>query len=317
MTEVRSAGELGLGLVATVDIGKGTRILSESPLVRRHPTSRPLAQIRRLIQQLGDRVSKLDALTYNPSLLDPGQPNNLIYQLSKEEETWDDEDESEDESEGGQGDCEDHSEDESKGDASDDGMSDGDEEEEDGSDEEMDDDDMDIEAIETLFTRLAKFFTNSTELMSRGKDVGSGLFPEFARINHSCVPNAYSAWNEIIGQQTVHAGRDIQAGEQIFISYLGRTGAFLTRDERNQTLRGRWGFDCVCAHCVDSDSVDILRGQMAALEQDLAKLSETCTTAFPNRDIYEPAAREGIDKAEALVGLMENAGLGGWKIVEM
>lgn len=308
---------MGLGLVASVDISQGTRILSESPLVRRPQTSKPLAQTRRLIDKLGDGVSKLDALTYNPHLLDPGQANNLIYQFSREEEGWNDGDEAESEADEDGDDSDESREDEGEEDGSNDEMSGGDDEDEQDSDEEMDDDDMDVEAIETMFMRLAKFFTNSTELMSRGKDVGAGLFPEFARINHSCVPNAYSAWNEHIGQQTVHAGQDIKAGEQIFISYLGRTGAFLKKTERNELFRSRWGFECVCTHCVDSDSMDAVRDQMASLERDLTKLSEACTASYPNRDVYEPAARDGIDKASALVGLMDEAGLGGWKVVEM
>jgi len=46
-----------------------------------------------------------------------------------------------------------------------------------------------------------------------------GIFPNVARINHSCVPNAFYSWNEAIGRLTVHAVKDIKKGEEITIHY--------------------------------------------------------------------------------------------------
>lgn len=42
-----------------------------------------------------------------------------------------------------------------------------------------------------------------------------------ARLNHSCRPNCFAAWNPAIGQQTVHALRAIGADEELTIAYLG------------------------------------------------------------------------------------------------
>lgn len=45
-----------------------------------------------------------------------------------------------------------------------------------------------------------------------------GIFMELARINHSILPNSVSSWNRYFGR-TVDALRDIEAGEEITISY--------------------------------------------------------------------------------------------------
>lgn len=46
-----------------------------------------------------------------------------------------------------------------------------------------------------------------------------GVFALASRINHHCDSNAHNSWNEDTERYTVHASRDIKAGEEITINY--------------------------------------------------------------------------------------------------
>lgn len=105
-------------------------------------------------------------------------------------------------------------------------------------------------------------------------DVGNGmgcnhraLFPQIARINHSCVPNAHvcyypSSTSTITatektasslhlrrrrqeGRMVVHALRNLHEGEEVQIAYFS---ILLSRPER-QTKAQKWGFTCRCPAC--------------------------------------------------------------------
>lgn len=180
----------------------------------------------------------------------------------------------------------------------------------------VDEEDLEDEDVYEMLERYATFYTNSAEIKSNGKYVGAGLFLAFSRMNHSCVPNAFSNWNPKIGQQTVQAARDIKAGEQIFFSYLGREGTFKSQKERASMIEKFWGFECGCSDCVDSVTSDVLRGRMGRLDQEMSRLSELCQAAYGTEEEVEPAAKEALVKAKTLMTLMEEAGLGGWKLVE-
>ena len=75
-----------------------------------------------------------------------------------------------------------------------------------------------------------------------------GLFPIAARLNHSCLPNAHVTFNRHIGQLTVHATHDVLPAEEITFPYLGTMSFYMPRERRQEGLR-RWGFECACAAC--------------------------------------------------------------------
>ncbi|KAJ8122048.1 hypothetical protein ONZ43_g1656 [Nemania bipapillata] len=77
-----------------------------------------------------------------------------------------------------------------------------------------------------------------------GADSG-GIYLEICLINHSCIPNCHNSWNSETQQETIHAIRDILAGEEITISY--ETGALTA--SRHEHLRKNFGFDCHCDLC--------------------------------------------------------------------
>ncbi|KAF2275738.1 SET domain-containing protein [Westerdykella ornata] len=93
-------------------------------------------------------------------------------------------------------------------------------------------------------TLISIFQTNCMEM-----DGGAAVFPNAARFNHSCNPNACFSWNPAIRKETIHAIRDIKKDEQITLSYCDITHDKATR---------RWelkhyGFICDCPACVGDD----------------------------------------------------------------
>ena len=52
-----------------------------------------------------------------------------------------------------------------------------------------------------------------------------------SRINHSCLPNAYSSWNDKKDRVMIHAITDIQEGDEVTISYCD---ALATKDMRSK-----------------------------------------------------------------------------------
>lgn len=93
--------------------------------------------------------------------------------------------------------------------------------------------------------------------------VPEAIYAMQARINHSCMPNAWHDFNGNTYRMTVHAVRDIRAGEQIFIAY----GEYLRRStaERNEELRRLDEIEsCLCAMCLNPYT-DELQAQLYRL----------------------------------------------------
>ena len=91
----------------------------------------------------------------------------------------------------------------------------------------------------------AIFDVNAFNLDSKGQS-GAAVALQVARINHSCVPNAHQVWDAEGGRIDVDAKVDIQAGEEITITYvdLGRS-----REDRRSALRKCYDFECGCEAC--------------------------------------------------------------------
>ncbi|KAG5926247.1 hypothetical protein E4U42_003487 [Claviceps africana] len=76
--------------------------------------------------------------------------------------------------------------------------------------------------------------------------IGSGIFLDASRINHACDNNSQPMWNERIQRHTVHALRDIRAGEEITITYIP---PFKNYQARQRELQERFKFTCSCGLC--------------------------------------------------------------------
>ncbi|RYP90820.1 hypothetical protein DL770_003081 [Monosporascus sp. CRB-9-2] len=68
-----------------------------------------------------------------------------------------------------------------------------------------------------------------------GQGIGCVLAPVMGMINHNCKPNTWVYYNEAVGSMTLHALRDIDAGDEITISYM-QEAIYLTRDQRHARL---------------------------------------------------------------------------------
>ncbi|KAL2200994.1 hypothetical protein P885DRAFT_65297 [Corynascus similis CBS 632.67] len=103
------------------------------------------------------------------------------------------------------------------------------------------------------------------------------LFPEIARMNHDCRPNAEYRWEGSAEQrlaQSVRAARDISPGEEITLSYIDPllSGGRAARVAR---LRRNWGFECACPLCTlepaaRADESDRRIAQIADIKGELA-----------------------------------------------
>ncbi|KAL2164165.1 hypothetical protein VTH06DRAFT_3379 [Thermothelomyces fergusii] len=107
------------------------------------------------------------------------------------------------------------------------------------------------------------------------------LFPEIARMNHDCRPNAEYRYEGGGGNgrgqgsltQSVRAARDIAPGEEITLSYIDPLlpGG---REARVARLRRNWGFECACPLCAldraRSEESDRRIAQIAEIKDELA-----------------------------------------------
>ncbi|GAB1317386.1 SET domain-containing protein [Madurella fahalii] len=93
------------------------------------------------------------------------------------------------------------------------------------------------------------------------------VYPAVSRINHACMPNAYTRFMPEKLQVSVAAAKDIEEGEEITISYLtlGQPS-----EERKKNIK-QWGFECTCSLCTASkaeiEASDARRRQIETLRE--------------------------------------------------
>ena len=260
MYAVQDVSGKGTGLIATRKITKGTRILSEAPLL----TMPPLGNIeslskedRRLLRQTIDHLAqdKRDAFFALHNAFPDGTDSEYIGRIQTnaleldflptvanyEPPNYGSDSDSEEESD--------------------------EDEEESDEDEEDSDDDED--------------------------KVDMGIFQDASRINHSCENNAHNNWNEKIKRYTVQALRDIEKGEEITINYISYTACFHTREERQNKLRKRYAFECRCGLCtlpqIESEERDSTVLELREGKEEALKGLEDTLFALDGDDAFEDA----------------------------
>lgn len=104
---------------------------------------------------------------------------------------------------------------------------------------------------ESLYLLSSRDSHNSFGIRSLEDDgsefFGYGCWPAASYFNHSCGPNIEKkrdgrAWE-------FRAGRDIEVGDELCITYLSGEEKKLSRGKRMMTLKKNWGFDCCCDRC--------------------------------------------------------------------
>ncbi|KAK4224916.1 N-lysine methyltransferase SMYD2 [Podospora fimiseda] len=123
----------------------------------------------------------------------------------------------------------------------------------------------------------------------------SGLFIGIARINHACKPNCFTRFSPSTLLMEVVAYRDIQPGEEIFISYAPLN--ILSKDRRK--FLQLWGFNCTCSLCADPVASRHSDHQRARVQELLEELdnpkARTPEKVLNNlRDIEGLAEKEGM-----------------------
>jgi hypothetical protein len=76
-----------------------------------------------------------------------------------------------------------------------------------------------------------------------------GLFPECSRFNHSCASNSSYTWIAATGKETIFAGKDIPAGQQITVNYLDEHSLLQKRSDRRAAILALFRFECGCDVC--------------------------------------------------------------------
>lgn len=171
------------------------------------------------------------------------------------------------------------------------------------------------DAVMDLVRLYATYYTNSSAIIEDGKETGSAVFRTSSYANHSCMPNVFSIFNAKTNKQTVYAGWNIKAGQQILISYFGGNEDFMTREQRLKQTRRHWGFACGCKVCRESVATDPERERMGLLREEL---DQSIKNWPPGDDSARQAlAFEAVQKSRELARLMENVGLGYWKLRQM
>ncbi|CCE29285.1 uncharacterized protein CPUR_02978 [Claviceps purpurea 20.1] len=206
MYALKDVQEKGMGLVATRNIPKGTRILSEQPFITL-PADIDFGQGRRSICRQLKELS-----------IDQRRAFLLLHNVHR----YDDMDDSDDMDDAyDMNDC--HSDDMGKTDNKD-----------------------DTDNMKDVWDQCLGIFGTNALPMTVGEQKKAGIFLEACRINHDCEGNAIHYWNDKIKRHTVHAIRDIDAGEEITLSYV----LFLmNRESRQKQLRESFGFTCFCRLC--------------------------------------------------------------------
>ncbi|KAL8720505.1 MAG: hypothetical protein Q9181_007900 [Wetmoreana brouardii] len=115
-------------------------------------------------------------------------------------------------------------------------------------------------------TDLQIFQTNSIGNDPTGnRVVREGIFPQASRFNHSCVPNAYFAWENGATSVTIYALDEISSGQEIFVSYIPWSGTWTWTRRRGEL--NHWGFVCDCRICqADRARSEERRGAMRRLQ---------------------------------------------------
>lgn len=80
----------------------------------------------------------------------------------------------------------------------------------------------------------------------KGKDLGTAVFRNICRINHSCKPNVVWSFNQAKKTKEVRATKTILAGEEVTACYIDPLSM---AEDRQKMLSARFNFMCSCEIC--------------------------------------------------------------------
>lgn len=123
-------------------------------------------------------------------------------------------------------------------------------------------------------------------------DGGAAVFQSASRFNHSCNPNACFTWNSALQKETIHAMRDIAAGEEITLSYCD-----MTHDKQLRAWELKhYGFVCDCRACTENEDDEGSFAYQSAMRRFRLQELDRETRYLRGRKLEEGAKEEGFVK---------------------
>jgi len=119
-----------------------------------------------------------------------------------------------------------------------------------------------------------------------------GLWPDLARVNHSCFPNA-----EVVRrgkERLLVVVRSIERGEEVTHSYLH---SLMGKKARQEVLQNRWGFLCTCTLCS--------LPEQSRVEQDKQRAQFRAADTIWKQQKSNKALEEAIGLADKVLGFRE------------
>ncbi|KAF1849229.1 SET domain-containing protein [Cucurbitaria berberidis CBS 394.84] len=116
---------------------------------------------------------------------------------------------------------------------------------------------------------------------------GAAVFPNAARFNHCCNPNACFTWNSALGKETIHIMNDVEKDEEITLSYCDMI--------HDKTLRlwelKHYGFTCDCRACTGDEDDETTFAYHSALRRFRLQELERETRFLRGPKLYEGAVQ--------------------------
>ncbi|CAD0089327.1 unnamed protein product [Aureobasidium vineae] len=181
------------------------------------------------------------------------------------------------------------------------------------------------EITESLAVQVINIWRINSYMLDDGIALDSaGIGLTASRLNHSCVPNVYTAFNSTSGHITVQALKTITAGDELCTAYINGVGKL--RSERRAQL-SMWGFTCTCIACADGRDESRCRGiktlmskvegvkmQMldGAADLSVAQVEQTVEDLLDQATLMSDEGLLGPDLADVccmLIGRREEAGV--------
>ncbi|KAF2793905.1 hypothetical protein K505DRAFT_199143, partial [Melanomma pulvis-pyrius CBS 109.77] len=152
----------------------------------------------------------------------------------------------------------------------------------------------------------------------------TGLFVQAARLRHSCVPNCFCNWNATTGRMTVHAVKNIAAGEELTVSCIGTAAFYHTHSTRQAKLLDTAGLVCACPACdpahTDYKAHELVRTRLHTLSTYLSGILTNLEVEDEDGDHaheqYTPEILTLIEmKVQEVITLLGKAGCADVEIV--
>ena len=148
-------------------------------------------------------------------------------------------------------------------------------------------------------TKTVQGVWRTNALPLEGEDGVQAIFRMACRFNHACSALAHHAWDPSKATLHVHAVQQIAEGTEITICYC-KEG---TRQERQEFLKGAFGFTCKCATCgLTGDALkesDARQRRIQQLDQEISVAAQV---------LSDP--EELLELARERIALMKEEGMG-------